>query len=89
MNRQKLRYNIITYLILTLLFIDTGGILYAQDSDQYFELAKQEGKNNNFSKALDYCLKATKLAPMDMDIREYLGKCYLEVGDLETARMVL
>src|SRR5690554_2351395 len=89
MTQKKLRLNITLFLLFTLLSISTGGILYGQDSDEYFELAKQEGKKNNFHKALDYCLKATKLAPLDMDIREYLGKCYMEVGQLEQARIVL
>lgn len=89
MTQKKLRLNITLFLLFTLLSISTGGILYGQDSDEYFELAKQEGKKNNFHKALDYCLKATKLAPLDMDIREYLGKCYMEIGQLEQARIVL
>lgn len=66
---------------------------YAQgddlSSDDYFVLAKNEGKKQNFGKATEYCEKASELAPLDMDIREYLGKCYMETGRLEKARIVL
>lgn len=59
-------------------------------SDEYYALAKKEGnQNRNFKRATEYCEKATKLAPLDMDIREYLGKCYMETGNLEKARVVL
>jgi YaiO family outer membrane protein len=66
---------------------------FAQDdlsSDEYYALAKKEGnEKQNFAKAAVYCEKALKLAPLDMDIKEYLGKCYMETGQLEKARIVL
>ncbi len=66
---------------------------FAQDdlsSDEYYALAKKEGnEKQNFTKAAVYCEKALKLAPLDMDIKEYLGKCYMETGQLEKARIVL
>lgn len=63
--------------------------VYSQDSDEFFAMAKAEMKKQNFSKAAEYCEKANKLAPLDMDIKEYLGKCYMEIGQLDKARMTL
>ncbi|MBF01220.1 MAG: hypothetical protein CMP77_14775 [Flavobacterium sp.] len=63
---------------------------YAQGSDEYFKMAKEVVKEKgNFAKAAEYCEKALDLAPLDMDIKEYLGKCYMELGRLEEARIVL
>lgn len=62
----------------------------AQDtSDEYFTLARAEGAKGNFVKAASYCEKGLKKAPLDMDIKEYLGKCYMEIGQLERARITL
>ncbi|MBY8961523.1 tetratricopeptide repeat protein [Flavobacterium sp. D11R37] len=63
---------------------------YAQGSDEYFKMAKEVVKEKgNFAKAAEYCEKALDLAPLDMDIKEYLGKCYMELGRLEEARVTL
>ncbi len=78
-------------ILFCLLFLSVPAI--AQEglsSDEYYALAKKEGnQNRNFKKATEYCEKANKLAPLDMDIREYLGKCYMETGNLDKARIVL
>ena len=68
--------------------------LSAQDSSQdnseeYFILARAEGSKGNFVKAAAYCEKGLKKSPLDMDIKEYLGKCYMEIGQLERARITL
>jgi len=67
--------------------------VFAQEglsSDEYYSLAKKEGnQKQNFKRATEYCEKANKLAPLDMDIKEYLGKCYMETGNLEKARVTL
>lgn len=70
------------------------GNLSAQDSSQnnseeYFILARAEGSRGNFAKAANYCEKGLKKSPLDMDLKEYLGKCYMELGQLEKARMTL
>lgn len=58
--------------------------------EEYFKLAKIEGnEKGNFAKAADNCEKALKITPLDMDIKEYLGKCYMELGQLEKARITL
>lgn len=59
-------------------------------SEEYFKLAKIEGsEKGNFAVAADNCEKALKITPLDMDIKEYLGKCYMELGQLEKARITL
>ncbi|KAF2512478.1 tetratricopeptide repeat protein [Flavobacterium arcticum] len=87
---------ILKFTIAFVLFISTLGTAFAQGndfpetSDEYFAKAKLEGKkNNNFERATAYCEKALELAPLDMDIKEYLGKCYMEIGELEKARITL
>lgn len=68
------------------------GKVYSQEltSDEYFTLAKTHAnEKKNFAKAAEYCEKALKLAPQDMDIKEYLGKCYMETGQLDKARETL
>ncbi len=64
--------------------------LSAQDSsDEYFTMARIAGSKGNFAKAASYCEKGLKKSPLDMDIKEYLGKCYMELGQLDKARFTL
>lgn len=90
MKTKMLRSKGLLYLLFAFICLSSS-IAYAQkSSDDFFQLAKKEGNvHQNFSKALEYCKEAAKLAPLDMDIQEYLGKCYLELGQLEQARIVL
>ncbi|MGV3459132.1 MAG: tetratricopeptide repeat protein [Flavobacterium sp.] len=84
--------NIRALAMVTLFFCLLSGSAYAQEysSDDYYAMAKKEGnEKKNFKKATEYSEKASELAPLDMDIREYLGKCYLELGQLDKARIVL
>ncbi|WP_159798964.1 tetratricopeptide repeat protein [Flavobacterium sp. MK4S-17] len=79
-------------LFICILLFNVQWALHAQSisSDEYYAMAKVEGnEKKNFAKAADYCEKALKQAPFDMDIKEYLGKCYMEMGQLEKARIVL
>lgn len=82
-----------TRLILTcLVLLCFAGKVYSQEltSDEYFTLAKkQANEKQDFAKATTYCEKALKLAPKDIDIKEYLGKCYMETGQLDKARETL
>lgn len=84
-------YNIKSIMITCFLFLMSVGS-YAQEptAEKYFALAKAEGNaRQNFKKAAEYSEKALKLSPKDMDIKEYLGKCYMETGRLEEARLTL
>ena len=60
--------------IIVLLFCFTASG-YGQElsAPEYFALAKKEGRNKNFEKAAQYCEKALKEEPKNMDIKEYLG----------------
>ena len=60
-----------------------------KDSDVLFEKARIEGEKGNFAKAATYCELGLKLSPYDMDIKEYLGKCQMELGLLDEARITL
>lgn len=80
----------IKYIVVCVLLLGSASTAYSQTSDEYFQMAKKEGKQKgNFAAAAEYCEKALELAPLDMDIKEYLGKCYLELGRLEEARITL
>ncbi len=85
-----LRSKGVLYLLFAFICLSSTTTYAQKSSDDFFQLAKKEGNvHQNFSKALEYCKEAAKLAPLDMDIQEYLGKCYLELGQLEQARIVL
>jgi YaiO family outer membrane protein len=73
-----------------LLLVSVQGFAQELTAEQHFALAKKEGKEkNNFAKAAIHCEKALAITPLDMDIKEYLGKCYMETGRLDKARITL
>jgi len=78
-----------------LLFGLLSNVAFAQgqsnlSSDEYYRLAKIEAnQKNNFSLAAKYCKKALDLTPENYDIRQLLGKCYLELGKYDSARYEL
>lgn len=73
------------------IFLMVATIIYAQekDSDLLYKQAKAASQNNNFRKAADLCLRALKNAPNDLDLIESLGKNYLELNKLDSARYLL
>lgn len=79
------------FLAFTILLCLLSHTLHSQNisSDKYYALAKAEGNKNNFKKAVEYSEKALRLSPEDMDIKEYLGKCYMEIRRLDDARIIL
>jgi tetratricopeptide (TPR) repeat protein len=78
---------------LIIFFMFSFSLSYSQDknlnSKDLFILAKREGKSLNFEAAAKYCEQALEQTPLDMDIKEYLGKCYMETGRLQEARIIL
>lgn len=79
--------------VILLLFMSSLSV-HAQDKDfdsgDYYKLAKVEGeKNKNYRKAAQLCLKGLELEQGDMDLRAYLGKCYLNLKMYDSARYVL
>lgn len=88
--KNKFMYKVFKVIAICFLSIVVIDNISAQDSsDEYFTLARAEGLKGNFAKAADYCEKGLKKSPLDMDIKEYLGKCYMELGQLEKARTTL
>lgn len=76
--------------IIVLVFIITSSFLIAQeDSDVLYKKAKEALKSNNFRKAANLSLKGLKMSPNNLDIKEVLGKSYLEMGKLDSARYLL
>ncbi|MDQ8005134.1 MAG: tetratricopeptide repeat protein [Pedobacter sp.] len=78
------------YFVMSTIFLLLISNLSAQDSsDEYFTMARVAGSKGNFAKAATYAEKGLKKSPLDMDIKEYLGKCYMELGQLDKARFTL
>ena len=64
---------------------------YSQEKDAAFILKKaiSVGKKNNFREAANVCKEGLKKFPKNIDLQEYLGKSYLELGKLDSARYIL
>ena len=68
--------------------------IYSQDdvfdsSDLYFEEAKRDIAEQNFSRAAKMSWRGLQLAPNDLDLKTLLGKAKLQLGQYDTARYVL
>ncbi|MDO5608812.1 MAG: tetratricopeptide repeat protein [Capnocytophaga sp.] len=62
----------------------------ALSSDNYYQMSKEAGQQQgDYYKALELITKAHQLSPGDLDILEYLGKCYLETEQYDKARYYL
>lgn len=81
----------VTFIIFSLLVISKLSAQDASkdDSEELYTLAKAAGAKGDFAKAASYCERGLRQSPLDMDIKEYLGKCYMEIGQLERARRTL
>lgn len=58
-------------------------------SDLYFEEAKKNIAEQNFTKAAKMSWRGLQLSPEDLDLKTLLGKAYLQLGRYDTARYVL
>jgi len=58
-------------------------------SDLYFEEAKKDLAEQNFTKAAKMSWRGLQLSPSDLDLKTILGKSNLEMGRYDTARYVL
>jgi len=79
------------YIHIIIFLLCYTGVSYSQEANvsEYYVLAKKEGKRNNFAKAAQYCELALKEEPNNMDVKEFLGKCYMETNKLNLARVTL
>ncbi|WP_397446354.1 YaiO family outer membrane beta-barrel protein [Polaribacter sp. R77954] len=66
---------------------------YAQEqyasSDLYYEEAKKDIAEQNFTRAAKMSWRGLQLAPDDLDLKTLLGKSNIELGRYDTARYVL
>jgi tetratricopeptide (TPR) repeat protein len=58
-------------------------------SDLYFEEAKKDLSEENYTKAAKMSWRGLQLSPQDTDLKTILGKSNLELGRYDTARYVL
>lgn len=66
--------------------------MFAQEydsSDLYFEEAKKDIAEQNFTRAAKMSWRGLQLAPNDLDLKTLLGKSNMELGRYDTARYVL
>ena len=79
--------------ILFIVFVAfTFQVSFAQvydSSDLYFEEAKKDVAEQNFSRASKMSYRGLKLAPNDLDLKTLLGRSKMALGDYDTARYVL
>ena len=60
-----------------------------ESSDLYFEEAKKDLAEQNFTKAAKMSWRGLQISPQDLDLKTILGKSNLELGRYDTARYVL
>ena len=80
-----------TFYILIVCFLSQLNI-YCQvfdSSDLYFEEAKKDIAEQNFTKAAKMSWRGLQLSPDDLDLKTLLGKAYMQIGRYDTARYVL
>ncbi|MBU3009985.1 tetratricopeptide repeat protein [Polaribacter vadi] len=58
-------------------------------SDLYFEEAKRDIAEQNFTRAAKMSWRGLQLAPEDLDLKTLLGKAQMQLGRYDTARYVL
>lgn len=79
--------------ILSILFLClVSQVYYAQvydSSDLYFEEAKKDIAEQNFTRAAKLSWRGLQLAPGDLDLKTLLGKANMSLGRYDTARYVL
>jgi YaiO family outer membrane protein len=78
-------------LILIVIFCSQINIFSQEydSSDLYFEEAKKDIAEQNFTRAAKMSWRGLQLAPNDLDLKTLLGKASMELGRYDTARYVL
>jgi YaiO family outer membrane protein len=89
---KSLKYTVIKRVLLGVVLFCNALNISAQtksnlSADEYYRLAKIEAnQKNNYALGAKYCLKGLEQTPENYDIRQLLGKCYLELGKYDSAR---
>nr|WP_298993708.1 tetratricopeptide repeat protein [uncultured Polaribacter sp.] len=60
-----------------------------ESSDEFFEEAKKEVADQNFTRAAKLSWRGLQLAPEDLDLKTLLGRSNMALGRYDTARYVL
>lgn len=85
--KMKFKYKFIIFFVS--LFYQTNFSQVYDSSDLYFEEAKKDIAEQNFSRAARLSLRGLKLSPNDLDLKTLLGKANMQLGRYDTARWVL
>ena len=85
---MKMKKSILILIVILLSQINTYSQIY-DSSDLYFEEAKKDVAEQNFTRAAKMSWRGLQLAPNDLDLKTLLGKSNLQLGRYDTARYVL
>ena len=80
------------YLCFLIVILASQLKIYSQvyeSSDLYFEEAKKDIAEQNFTRAAKMSWRGLQISPEDLDLKTLLGKANLELGRYDTARYVL
>ena len=85
---MKINKYIYIFIVIVLSQLKTYAQVY-DSSDLYFEEAKKNLAESNYTKAAKMSWRGLQLSPTDLDLKTVLGKANLELGRYDTARYVL
>ncbi|MDO6739374.1 hypothetical protein [Wenyingzhuangia sp. 2_MG-2023] len=79
-------------LYILVLFLISNLSVFSQEievENTYFDAAREADKNGDFRGSADLCLKGLKKTPYDIDLKQQLGKSYMNLNKLDSARYFL
>jgi YaiO family outer membrane protein len=85
---MKMNKSISIFIVILLSQINIYSQVY-DSSDLYFEEAKKDVAEQNFTRAAKMSWRGLQLAPEDLDLKTLLGKSNMQLGRYDTARYVL
>jgi YaiO family outer membrane protein len=85
---MKINKFIYIFIVIVLSQIKTYAQVY-ESSDLYFEEAKKDIAEQNFTKAAKMSWRGLQISPTDQDLKTILGAANLQLGRYDTARYVL
>jgi tetratricopeptide (TPR) repeat protein len=85
---MKINKSICIFIVIVLSQLNIYSQIF-ESSDLYFEEAKKDLAEQNFTKAAKMSWRGLQISPQDLDLKTILGKSNLELGRYDTARYVL
>lgn len=85
---MKINKFIYIFIVIVLSQVKTYAQVY-ESSDEYFEEAKKDIAEQNFTKAAKMSWRGLQISPTDQDLKTILGAANLQLGRYDTARYVL